>query len=124
MKLKISLRILGTIIATSFTLSGYSQQKPDSLKLKQSRQQHAFYRSSLQVDSVKAQKVAQIQDSYKADMKLLMADTGLNEAGKRAKIKVLMNVKNQQLRLILNPAQQAKIIPTTEREQPLPAKSN
>ena len=109
---------------SGFSFKGYSQQKPDSLKLRQVRQQHFFYRKELQVDSVKAQKVSQIQDNYKAGMHRLMTDTSLNEAGKRAKIKVLMDVKNQQLRLLLSPAQQDKIIPTTEREQTAPAKSN
>jgi len=124
MKFKNSLQLLIFLMLSGFSFKGYSQQKPDSLKLRQVRQQHFFYRKELQVDSVKAQKVSQIQDNYKAGMHRLMTDTSLNEAGKRAKIKVLMDVKNQQLRLLLSPAQQAKIIPTTEREQVAPAKSN
>ena len=124
MKVNRIMSIFATIIISSLCLNGYSQELKDSLKIKQAQQQHIFYRRSLQVDSVKAQKVAQIQDDYKAGINALMADTALNKAGKQTKIKALMNSKNQQLRLILNPAQQAKIIPTTERERPLPAKSN
>lgn len=100
---------------------GYSQDKlSKSLKIKQSE----FYRSSLQVDSAKADKVGQIQASYKAGMNQAIADTSLNDAAKRARIKALMDAKNQQLRLLLSPAQQAKMIPTTEREQAVPAKTN
>jgi hypothetical protein len=124
MILTIYTQLLIIAVLTGSCFEAYSQQKPDSLKLRQARQQHTFYRKALQVDSAKAQRVSQIQDSYKAGMNRLMADTGLNEAGRRAKVKVLMDAKNQQLRLILSPAQQAKIIPTTEREQASPPKSH
>ncbi len=100
---------------TAFTFNSYGQQKTDSLKLKQARQQHAFYRKTLQVDSAKSVQVARIQDSYKAGMSQLMADTSLHEEVKRVRIKTLMDAKNQQLRQLLNPAQQEKIIPSTER---------
>jgi len=124
MKTKICRSIFTILTLLALTFKGYSQQKPDSLKLRQARQQHAFYRKTLQVDSIKAQKVSQIQDSYKAGINRLMADTSLNEAAKRIKIKALMDSKNQQLRLLLSPAQQATIIPVTEREQATAPKSN
>jgi len=124
MKLRIYLQVISIITITGFSLSGYSQQKQDSLKQKRARQQHVFYRQTLQIDSAKAQKVAQIQESYKAGMNQLMTDTSLSDEGRRARIKALMDIKNQQLRLLLSPAQQAKIIPTTEREKPASAKSN
>ena len=131
MQIKFYLQVLfitltGIIVCSA---AGYGQEnkgveKPLGSKVHRQQQQQNFYRRVLLVDSVKAQKVSLIQDNYKAEINKLVADTGLNEAGRRAKIKVLMNAKNQQLRLILNPAQQAKIIPTTELEQPLPPKSN
>lgn len=117
-------KILLFLLNLCFAFNGFSQQKMDSLKINQVRQQQNFYRSSLQVDSAKADKVSQIQDNYKAGMNQAMADTSLNDAAKRVRIKNLMDAKNQQLRLLLGPAQQAKMIPTTEREQAVPAKNN
>jgi hypothetical protein len=45
-----------------------------------------------------------------------MADASIDEATKRARIKALIDAKNQRHQALLTPAQQTKIIPTTERE--------
>ncbi len=93
--------------------AGHAQQQPD--KQKQTRLMQAFYSRILQIDSVKAAQVSQIQDSYKTSLRAVTADTSLNEAARRAKINVLIGEKNRQLKLLLTPAQQEKVIPTTER---------
>lgn len=74
-----------------------------------------FYRHSLGVDSVKAGQVSRIQSEYKSGLSVLMKDTSLTDQGRRAKVMELMEAKNIKLRKILSPAQQEKIIPTTER---------
>ncbi|MNL75091.1 hypothetical protein D3C87_2008390 [compost metagenome] len=61
-----------------------------------------------------------VQSNYKMALRAIMADTSLKVEGRRAKVKALIDGKNQQLRGLLTPAQQEKIIPTTERE---PAKT-
>lgn len=91
--------------------TGYAQEKADILKPIQKN----YYRNSLKIDSVKAEQVSQIQHSYKLGLSLIMADTALNEAAKRVKISALIEVKNKKLKTLLSPAQQEKIIPTTER---------
>lgn len=108
------------LIGCLCSIQSYSQDN----KIKQQKENRNYYRKALQVDSVKAEKVSQIQAIYKAGINQLMADTSLNDAVKRVRIKSLMDAKNQQLRLLLSPTQQAKIIPTTEREQVSPAKTN
>lgn len=80
--------------------------------------QAQFYRHILQTDSVKAGQVAEIQRDYKSGMALLMGDTSLSEVGKRAKMGELVEAKNAKLRSILSPAQQERIIPSTERMRP------
>ena len=94
---------------------GMAQQKPLASAKDHLRN---FYRQTLQLDSVKAEQVAQIQDSYKADMKLAMGDSLLTVEGRRNKFQTLMEQKNQQLRKILSPAQQEKMIPHSERALP------
>lgn len=95
-----------------------SQKQRQPTEVQKQKLQRNFYRKTLQVDSVKAEQVSRVQDSYKVALKLVIADTSLNEAAKRVKIKALMDNKNQQLRRMLTPAQQEKIIPSTEREVP------
>jgi hypothetical protein len=96
------LLLIGTV------LNSYGQE--------QKKQQQNFYRRTLGVDSLKAEKVSNIQESYKIELKTLIADTSLNEVAKQAKINVLVEQKNKQLRTLLSPAQQEKIIPSTERK--------
>lgn len=112
---------LGLVIGIAFGSYGQVQKNEkqiQSMEIQRQKQQRNFYRKTLQVDSVKAEHVSQVQDSYKASLKLVMADTSLNEAARRAKIGALMEAKNQKLRALLSPAQQEKIIPSTEREAP------
>lgn len=117
MKAQTYLKVIMLISITCLAMSSYGQDK-ELQKAKQ--QQRNFYRQSLQLDSVKAEQVAQIQESYKTSLKLVMADSTLNEAGRRVKVQGLMGEKNQQLRKLLNPAQQEKMIPSSERlYQPL-----
>lgn len=118
MKHKKYFQILLFLAITVFTMNSYGQQAENT-----KRKQHSFYRRTLQVDSAKAAHVTTIQDQYKAGLKTVIADTSLNEAAKRLKIEALINAKNQQLRLLLSPAQQEKIIPTTER-RPIKLTSN
>ncbi|MBE9599469.1 hypothetical protein [Pedobacter sp. MC2016-24] len=93
--------------------SSFAQQKPTE-QLRQKQQQRNFYRKTLQVDSAKAEQVAQVQDNYKQALKAIIADTSLNETARRARIEAAIAGKNQRLKQLLNPAQQARIIPTTE----------
>lgn len=115
MKKKIYLKILLTVFISGLALSGYGQ---DSDLKKQKQQLRTHYRQTLQVDSAKAERVAQIQESYKTSMKLAMADSSLNDHTRRAKYQALMEEKNIQLRKFLSPAQQEKIIPHAERAVP------
>ena len=95
-----------------------AQTKPSQTQseVAQKRGQVNFYRKSLAVDSAKAEQVAQVQESYKKALGLVVADTALNEEGRRAKIGQLIVEKNRRLRLLLNVSQQQKLIPSTERE--------
>jgi hypothetical protein len=92
---------------------GTRKQQPDAQQ--QKKLQHGHYRKALGVDSIKAAQVLQVQDSYKAALKALMADTSVNLEGRRAKVKALIEAKNHKLGQLLTPAQQQKLIPTTER---------
>lgn len=74
-----------------------------------------FYRRTLGVDSAKAGLVSRIQSEYKSGMALLVRDSSLTDEGRRARVRELMEAKNSELRKILSPAQQEKVIPTTER---------
>lgn len=73
------------------------------------------YRRTLGIDSVKAEQVLKVQTEYKAAMGGVVADTSLNDLGKRAAIDRLIGLKNAQLERLLTPLQQSKVIPTTER---------
>ena len=98
---------------TVMCLNSYGQVKPAQVQL-QKLQQRNFYRKTLQVDSAKAEQVGQVQDNYKQALKAIIADTSLNETARRARIEAAIAGKNQRLKQLLNPAQQARIIPTTE----------
>nr|WP_121271546.1 hypothetical protein [Pedobacter schmidteae] len=115
--------LLLMLTGVTFSVSAQEQKnaKPTVMtEMQRQRQERNFYRKTLQVDSLKAAQVSQVQDSYKTALKAVIADTSLNEAAKRVKIKALMETKNQKLRGFLTPAQQEKIIPGTER---MPAKA-
>src|SRR5689334_7503033 len=124
MKLPIYFSFL-LLILTGTALNGYGQepkrqQQGDSIIRQRQKAEQNYYQKNLGIDSAKAVLVARIQEGYKAALKLIVADTGLNEAAKRARINAIMENKNQKLRGVLNPAQQERIIPTTER---MPSKS-
>ena len=101
------------------TLKSYSQHKAEKNQITHlfgSKQQQNFYRKLLQIDSNKAIEVTKIQSDYKALLTLIESDTSLNEVSRRIRIQAAIEGKNQMLQHLLNPAQQAKIIPTTERK--------
>lgn len=79
------------------------------------KKQQDFYQRHLGVDSTLAVQVTKIQQEYKSALKQLWSDPVLEDAEKRNRMKRLMEMKNGKLRHILTPAQQEKIIPTTER---------
>ncbi|TCC97850.1 hypothetical protein [Pedobacter hiemivivus] len=111
--------ILTGMVFNSYGQEQKSQKQDASIAVQRQKQERNYYRKSLGVDSLKAVQVAQVQNAYKAALNIIVADTSLNEAAKRTRISALMEVKNQKLRGLLSPAQQEKIIPTTER---VPAK--
>lgn len=120
MKTSIYLYILSIMTIIGISNNSYGQEinkgKPVvAAEQQRQKQERNFYRKTLQVDSLKANQVSQIQDAYKAGLKAIIADTSLNETAKRARISALMETKNRQLRSMLSPAQQEKIIPSTER---------
>lgn len=102
---------------------GYSQIRADSSSQRQRVQSRSeqrrgamnFYRRSLKVDSAKAEAVSAIQTEYKTSMNALLANKGLNEESRRVQLKSLQIERNRKLRRILNPEQQQKVIPSTER---------
>ncbi|MDP4240346.1 MAG: hypothetical protein Q8904_12840 [Bacteroidota bacterium] len=97
--------------------TAYAQQQ-DSLKQKQIK----FYSRVLTVGQETATQVASIMDTYKEGVKKVVADATLTEDARRAKIDELIDEKNKKFELLLTPAQQAKIIPTTERKKNKPGK--
>lgn len=99
------------MIMTGLSLRGFSQQAIPN----QEKQQRNYYRRVLGVDSLKAIQVQRIQENYKQALKGLMADTSLTAVVKRQRMLVLMDIKNVQLRTLLTPSQQQKVIPSTER---------
>jgi len=110
--------LLGVIQLTSAIANG---QQRDTTRHKESdhHRMNRFIRQRLNIDSVKAEQIAVIQDTYKASMKQLMSNGGLTENQKRHAMDSLVNRKNNSLSALLTPEQQAKFIPSTER-----AKSN
>ena len=79
------------------------------------RVERDHFRRTLGVDSVRAEQLLKVQSEYKSGVARVVADTSLNDAGKRAAIDRLIGLKNRQLEGLLTPAQQSKVIPTTER---------
>ena len=107
--------ILLVILISIFYNKGAFAQKIDVEQAKMQKQQALFYRKSLLLDSVKADQVSQVQAEYKSKLIFLMSDTSLNGAVRKAKTQMLMENKNQELKKLLTPAQQEKIIPLSER---------
>ncbi len=92
--------------------SSYAQ-KQDSLKQKQVN----YYSKLLVANQDIANQVATIMVVYKEGIKEVVADAALSAESKRVKIDRLIDEKNKKLERILTPAQQVKIIPTTERKR-------
>ena len=94
--------------------SSYAQkQKQDSLNQKHIK----FYSKVLTVGQDTAKLVATIMNTYKEGVKKVVADATLTDETRRVKIDALIDEKNKEFERILTPAQQAKIIPTTERNK-------
>ena len=100
------------------SISDAYAQKTDSLKQKQIK----FYSKALNVGQDTAKLVSNIMDTYKEGVKKIVADATLTEDVKRVKIDDLIDEKNKKIGLLLNPSQQDKIIPTTERKKNKPGK--
>ncbi|PWG77979.1 hypothetical protein [Pararcticibacter amylolyticus] len=119
----IFLAFLAGYLLTSPAL--HAQTRPDSIRARQrvqstteqKRTQLNYYKRTLKVDSVKAEQVTKIQSDYKDSMKALEADKSLNDDARRSHIKALIAERNRKLADILDPQQQARIIPSTERQQ-------
>lgn len=108
------------LVLTSFAFNTHGQEprsstQGTSVELQRQKLERNYYRKNLGIDSVKALQVSQVQNTYKSALKAVVADTSLNELAKRARIGELMEIKNRKLRSMLSPAQQEKIIPSTER---------
>lgn len=73
------------------------------------------YRRTLGLDSARAEDLLRVQSEYKAAVARVVSDTSLSDVGKRAAIDRLIGLKNSQLERLLTPAQQLRVIPTTER---------
>jgi|GEM_PF-1205176 len=127
---KLSFLLLAIIfLGTSFASAQDFERKQDTLRRTKvgtrlevpkdaggrKRLERDHYRRTLGVDSVKAEQVLKVQAEYKSGVALIVADTSLNDAGKRVAIDRLIRLKNRQLEGLLTPAQQSRVIPTTER---------
>jgi hypothetical protein len=111
-----------TLIITLTLLTQFANaqdNKPQQVKrpsgpTEEKQLQRDHFRRELGIDSVKAEQVLKIQTEYKNGMRALEADTSLGDAGKQAKKSLLVTEKNRKLKLLLNPGQQRKLIPTSE----------
>ena len=110
MKKTIFITLLAIIII-GLNQNSFAQSKEDTHR----RDQRNHYRKTLLIDSNKAELVLKIQTDYKKAISTLDTDSSLTDAGRRAKIELLINEKNIRLKRILTPLQQSKLIPTTER---------
>ena len=81
------------------------------------QKQIKFYSKVLTTSKDTANQVSTIMDTYKEGVKKIVADATFSEQTKRVKIDELIAEKNKKLEILLTPAQQAKIIPTTERNK-------
>ena len=116
--MKIYIFLISLLIASILFVSTSYAQSQDSLKQKQIK----FFSRVLTVSQDTAKQIAAIMDTYKESVKKVIADATLSEEIKRARIDGLIEEKNKKLELILTPAQQAKIIPSTERKKNIPGK--
>jgi len=110
--MKTYILLISLLFVSALSVNNTYAQKQDSLKQKQIK----FYSSVLSAGQDTAKQVATIMDTYKEGVKKVIADVTLSEETRRVKIDELINEKNKKFELLLTPAQQAKIIPTTERK--------
>ena len=116
--MKTYILLISLLFVSFLSISDAYAQKADSLKQKQIK----FYSKALNVGQDTAKLVSNIMDTYKEGVKKIVADATLTEDVKRVKIDDLIDEKNKKLGLLLNPSQQDKIIPTTERKKNKPGK--
>ena len=90
----------------------------------QKQLQHQYYKRLLKGDTEKAQKVQDIMEAYKAEMKAVEKDATLNPEAKRAKFKQLIEDKNRKLEAFLSAEELDKLVPMTERKDYQGAKKN
>lgn len=104
------------------------ERRARQLKLspqEQKNQQRNYYKVSLKVDSLKAERIMKVQSNYKTSMKALEADQSMSKENRSARIKALMEEKNSKLEELLDASQQAKVIPPGEpRRSKQPLKDN
>lgn len=108
--------IFAFFIFASLLALGERVSAQEKKEIPQRLEQRNYYRKTLQLDSVKAEQVAQVQADYKKSLAIVAGDSALTDKGRRAKIDLLIAEKNRRLKTILTPSQQQKVIPTTERE--------
>ena len=101
------------LISSTLSVSNSYAQQQDSLKQKQIK----YLSRILTVGQDTAMQVYALMDTYKESVKKVIVDATLTEEVKRVRIDGLIEEKNKKLEFILTPAQQAKIIPSTERKQ-------
>gem|GEM_PF-3860382 len=94
-----------------FSMNGFGQVKTDAF-----RQLEDFYRNSLDVDTLTAQKVTQIMQKYKLNVAAIESDTTLSLDVRREQYKKLAATKDRQLMNILNPVQQRLMIHNNEAD--------
>ena len=78
------------------------------------KKQMLFIQSTLMVDSVTALKAFNIQDHYKAALKIV-EKKAITDSAKREIIKSLVIKRNKELRTLLPESKAEKLIPSTER---------
>jgi hypothetical protein len=105
--------LISLLIASALSVSASYAQQQDSLKQKQVQ----YFSKVLKTGQDTAKLVSVIMDTYKESVKKVIAEAAISEDVKRVKIDGLIAEKNQKLALILSPAQQAIVIPSTERKQ-------
>ncbi len=108
-------KILQVLIITVAFLLANNVSKAQQPTVMNTRQMHAYYKTLLNTDSVKAEQVLTIMLTYKTSLKQVVANQSLNEESKISQMKALIAEKNKQLGGILTTQQLEKIIPTTER---------
>ena len=116
--MKLHFFLISLFFASMLSVTTSFAQQQDSLKQKQIN----FFSRVLTVSQDTAKQVTTIMGTYKESVKKVIADASLTEEVKRVKIDGLIEEKNKKLELLLSPAQQAKIIPSTERKENKPGK--